>query len=134
MATYGPSDEFNYVREFVTTAVDVDTTYDFGAAGYAANAILNIAAQGQVQVFGSTDPNFATNNVTVTIGGVSTLLDGTALAFMSRHATVVTKAYFVCNLPAAAGVYYLKFVFSIGAANADRQTHVIAFTVSQNPV
>ena len=132
MANYGPSDEFNYVREFVVTAVDVETTYDFGAAGYAANAILNVAANGQVQIFGSTDPLFASNNMTVTIGGVSTLLDGTALAFMYRHATVVTKAYFVCNLPATAAVYYLKFVFS-KTTNADRQTHVISVTVTPNP-
>lgn len=131
MANYGPSDEVNDVKQFAVTVVDVTTNYDFGAAGYAANAALSILAQGQVQLFGSTSQDFS-SYISVTIGGVAVTLDGTGSAFMKRHATDVTKAYATYNMPATAAVYYFKAVFK-KTNGAGQITHTWSHTVVPLP-
>ena len=116
MTKYGPVDEVSddgkqFAIYDITTGLSAN--HDFGAAGYAANAVLNIAAQGQVQVFGY-DANG--NTIAVTVAGVSVTLDGTGSAFMKRHPTDVTKAYFTYNLPNAQNkTYTFKAVFSKGS-------------------
>lgn len=131
MANYGGNDEVNDVKQFAVTAVDVTTNYDFGAAGYAANATLNVLAQGQVQLFGSTTQDFAAY-ITVKIGGANVTLDGTGSAFMLRHATDVTKAYITYNIPSTAGTYYFKAVFK-KTNDLDQVTHTWAHTVVALP-
>lgn len=124
MAQYGPQDEVvDHGIEFTTydftTALPV--VYDFGAAGYAADAALNIAAQGQVQIFGSTSSDFS-DAITVKIGGSSVVLDGTGSAFAKRDHLVVTDCYFKYNLPNTQNInYFFKAVFSF-PSEASQQT------------
>lgn len=131
MAQYGPLDQ-------VTDHGISFTTYDFpsasnviwnfGTAGYAADAILNIAAQGKVQIFGY-DSSGAT--LTVTIAGVAVPLDGTGSAFALRDHLDATKCYFQYNLPNAQNqVYTFKAVFSF-ANLASYQVYLWQNTTAQ---
>lgn len=124
MANYGPVDQVVdhgisfTVYNFTTGDYDI---YDFGAAGYAADAILNTAADGQVQIFGATTPDFL-DAITVKVGGSNVVLDGTGSAFAKRDHLVVTNCYFKYNLPDTQNrTYFFKAVFSFGSG-ASQQT------------
>lgn len=98
MATYAPGDEVNDDRktfgvwDTVTNAV---VTFDFNAAGYAANAALSDATKGEVKFYASTDPNFG-SYISVKIAGTPTTASGIV---MSRDAATNTGAYLTYNLP-----------------------------------
>lgn len=123
MANYGPLDE---VTDHGITFTKFDFTtgtylpYDFGAAGYAADAALSTPANGQVQIFG-VDSTGAT--ISVTIAGVSVPLNGTGSAFAKRDHLVVTNCYFKYNLPNVKNqTYFFTAIFSIGTVGASQQT------------
>ena len=108
----GPLDQItDYDKQFSIYDLTSGTNiiYDFGAAGYGANDLLDDDSQGQVQLFG-VDQYGAT--ISVLIGGVSTPLDGTGLAFLRLDPNDDTKAYITYNLPNVKNnVYYFQAVF-----------------------
>ena len=110
---YGPLDQvIDYNKQFTTYifATATNTIYDFGAVGYLANAVLNVPANGQVQLFGY---DALGNVITVNIAGVSVVLNGTGSAFMLRDPTDGTKAYITYNLPNTQNaVYTFRALFS----------------------
>lgn len=112
MATYRPGDEINDIIEFpifnVTTGANAMA--DFSA--YAADADLDTIADGEVLVFGSTDPALTGSYITVDVAGVATVLDGTGV-YAKRHPTNDKKAYFTYNAPATPDTYYFKYVYSL---------------------
>lgn len=121
MANYGPLDQVTDHTigfTFYDFPTATNLPYDFGAAGYAADATLNIAGQGEVQIFG-VDSTGAT--IAVTIGGSSVTLNGTGSAFAKRDHLVVTNCYFKYNLPNAQNqTYFFTAVFSKGSGTAQQ--------------
>jgi hypothetical protein len=110
MATFAPGDEVNDDRKTFScydTVTNALIIYDFNAAGYAANALLNILAQGEVKLYGSTDPNFG-SFITVNIVAVPTVANGIV---MKRDAATNTGAYLTYNLPLTPNtIFYFKAV------------------------
>lgn len=98
MPTFAPGDEVNEDRKTFSiwdTVTNTAILFDFNAAGYAANALLNDATKGEVKIYISTDPNFG-SFATVNIAGTPTVANGLV---MKREAATNTGAYFTYNLP-----------------------------------
>jgi hypothetical protein len=110
MATFHPGDEVNDDRKMFScydTLTNANVIYDFNAAGYGANAPLNILGQGEVKLYGSTDPNFG-SYITVVIAGTPTVASGIV---MNRDAATNTGAYLTYNLPNTPGtIFYFKAI------------------------
>lgn len=113
MATFSPGDQVSDDRKtfsiFDITA-HASSDYDFNAAGYAANATLNVLANGEVKFYLSVDQAFG-SYVTVSIAGVPTVANGLA---MKRDAATNTGAYIVYNLPNTKNTtFYAKAVLRL---------------------
>src|SRR6187549_1677666 len=107
-----------YVKDNMTwpiyvPASDTFVNYDFVAdGGYTLGDLLDIAADGQVQIFASTSPRYETY-ADMVVNGTEISIDGTGDAHAVLDMTDAETFLFICNLPNTPGVvYYFKAVAS----------------------
>lgn len=121
MATFSLGDEVNDDRKTFTlwnTVTNLDTVYDFNAAGYAGGDPLSNLTKGEVKLYGSIDPNFG-SFITIGIAGTPTVASGIVMA---RDVATNTGAFLTYNIPDTPNAtFYFKAILR-KTSEASRRT------------